>query len=304
MNLHTLLDDLSICRTAIAVGKDKYFARSLDTPSIAAMAHALDLRLPPWRGEGRYDLPLHTLAGPTDPAFLVARWLGDAHPAVIYHHGNRESPFTVSGRTTSTFKRIFLDAAPPIQANLIVLRAPFHTLPSRAYMRTLGDLRQFVALLASSVRLMEALVQHCRALGSPRVVAGGLSLGGFVANIHRALYRSADAYVPLLAGAAFDHVFLHSSYRHLTARLARGNPQALHEALNFENAFAQIQTPNLHPLLALHDRVAFCDRQRPSYAGAPLIVLPKGHITAALDAPALRRHFFQALTPSASGAVP
>ncbi|MSQ26203.1 MAG: hypothetical protein EXR49_08080 [Dehalococcoidia bacterium] len=74
MNLQSLLDDLSIRRTAVFLGADKYFARSLDTPSIAAMAHALDLRLTPWRGEGRYDVPLLTLAGPTAPAFLVARW--------------------------------------------------------------------------------------------------------------------------------------------------------------------------------------------------------------------------------------
>lgn len=303
MNLHSLLDDLSIRRTAIAVGADKYFARSLNTPSVAVMAQALDLHLPPLHGEGRYDVPLHTLAGPTDPAFLVARWRSNQHPTLIYHHGNRESPFVVRGRTTNTFKRIFLDAAPAVEANLIVLRAPFHTLSTRAYMRTLGDLRQFVALLASSVRLMETLVQYCRDLGSPRIVAGGLSLGGFVSNLHRTLYRSADAYVPLLAGAAFDHVFLHSSYRHLTGRLARDNPQALRDVLNFEPAFSAVPAPGLHPLLARHDRVAVLLRQRGAYDGAPLAILPKGHVTAAFDAPALRRHILHALLPAPPSTV-
>jgi len=126
MNLHALMDELGMVRAARAAGEDKYFARSLDSPSIAEVARALTFMVPAWTGTGAYEVPTNTAVGPTDPAFAVARWLGAGKPVILYHHGSRERAFTFTGRTSNTFKRIFLHAEPPLGASLIVIRAPFH----------------------------------------------------------------------------------------------------------------------------------------------------------------------------------
>jgi hypothetical protein len=89
----------------------------------------------------------------------------------------------------------------PIPANLIMLRAPFHR-ASSDYMARVVGLSSFVAMLAVPVVLVEQLINSLKQKAVHRVLVTGISLGGWVTNLHRTYFNSADRYVPLLAGAA------------------------------------------------------------------------------------------------------
>jgi hypothetical protein len=63
-------------------------------------------------------------------------------------------------------------------------------------------------MLAASAALIEALIQQCRQQGVGPIIISGISLGGFVTNLHHACFNSADAYAPLLAGPLLEDTFL------------------------------------------------------------------------------------------------
>ena len=65
-------------------------------------------------------------------------------------------------------------------------------------------------LLSVSVKLIEALVQYLKSEGNGKIMVLGISLGGWVTNLHRSFYNSADIYVPIFAGAALGEVFVTS----------------------------------------------------------------------------------------------
>ncbi|WP_435157348.1 hypothetical protein [Haladaptatus sp. DFWS20] len=163
------------------------------------------------------------------------------------------------------------------------------------YVRAMGDLRNFVGMLAASTHLIDALVERASERTDASVIVSGISLGGWACNLHRACFDTADRYVPLFAGAALDDLFVSSAYRHLTAASARNRPETLHEALNFEAGFSAVDTENCTPLLARYDRIIELDRQRSCYAGLPLSVLNRGHVTGSLATEALRTHIVEQL---------
>ncbi len=287
MNLHRFLDHYTVAAGALLAGRSTFFSRSVDCPDFQEMLEATKLQLPDIAGEGTYEVPAETLIGTLDPAFLIAQWLGPEHPTLIYHHGNNERPFDFGPFSKNTFKQVVLSHRETFHANLIALRAPFHR-SLRAYMQQMTELRNFSAMLAVSVGLAEALVLWSRAQGSPQAILTGVSLGGWVTNLHRAHYNTADRYAPMMAGAALDEVFTTSSYRRLTGALARERPEALQAALNFEAAFAAVPDDNVAALLMRHDAIIDYERQRRGYDPKHVTVLDRGHTTGALDAAALR----------------
>lgn len=276
------------------LSKFRYFSSSVDSPSFAEHLAAVELDLPLIQGEGYYEIPAISLAGPLDPAFQIAQWRGSEFPILIYHHGNNERPFDYGAASKNTFKNIFLAKKDSIPANLIALRAPYHR-SLKDYSKEMTHLSNFMAMLAVSTVLVDSLVRlaHERLI-SPIVVAG-ISLGGWVTNLHRAYYGSADIYAPILAGAALEDVFLGSAYRALTGETALQNPEALRQALNFELQFLQAPETNVYPLLARHDQIIRLERQRLSYAKQPVTIINKGHLTAALASERLREHVLKRL---------
>jgi len=248
------------------------------------------LHLPRIEGAGVYEVNAGTLVGRLTPAFWIVQWLGEEYPTILWHHGNAERPFEHRWFSHTSLKQIFLRASAPFPANLVALAAPFHRRSPIFYAEQLRDLAKFVAMLAVSTRLVEALIAYLKARTNSRVMVAGISLGGWVTNLHRAFYNTADLYVPLLAGAALDEVFTASLYRNLTGRLARENPGQLRAVLNFEPEFARIRDDNLFPLLARYDQIIHLERHRVCYGNRPITILEKGHITASLAHHALRTH--------------
>jgi len=287
MNPHRFLDHYTVAAGALLAGRRTFFSRGVRCPAFDEVLEATRLQLPDVTGEGTYEVPAETLVGTLDPAFLIAQWVGPERPTLIYHHGNNERPFDFGPFSKNTFKQVVLSRREAFGANMIALRAPFHR-SLRTYMQRMTELRNFSAMLAVSVGLVEALVQWSRTQGSPQVILTGASLGGWVTNLHRAHYNTADRYAPMMAGAALDEVFTTSSYRRLTGALARERPQALRDALNFEAAFAAVPDDNVAALLMRYDAIIEYERQRRCYDPARVTVLDRGHTTGALDAAALR----------------
>jgi hypothetical protein len=295
MNLHRFLDHYTVTAGALLAGRSTFFSRSVDCPDFRELLEATKLQLPDIAGEGVYEVPAATAAGAMDPAFYIAQWLGPEHPTLIYHHGNNERPFDFGPFSKNTFKQVVLSHRHDFRANLIALRAPFHR-SLRTYMERMMELRAFAAMLAVSVQLAEALGRWSRTQGSPWVILTGVSLGGWVTNLHRAHYNTADRYAPMMAGAALDEVFTTSAYRRLTGAPAQDHPAAIRDALNFEAAFAAVPDDNVTALLMRHDAIIDYERQRRCYDPSRVTTHNRGHTTGVLDAAALRAFLLAQIT--------
>jgi predicted esterase YcpF (UPF0227 family) len=287
MNLHAFLDHYTVLAGVFVAGRRKFFSQSLECPTFSKLLETTSLQLPEIHGEGLYEAQAETPIGTLDPAFYVAQWLGGDYPTLIYHHGNNERPFDFGAFSKNSFKHVVLAQKGQFAANLIALRAPYHQSLTH-YMGQITHLVNFATMLAVSVQMIEALQAWSYEQGSASVMVTGISLGGWVTNLHRAFYNTADLYAPLLAGAALDEVFTGSAYRRLTGVQALSNPARIRHILNFEVQFASVNTDNIFPLLARHDQIIVYDRQKQCYGERPITVLEKGHTTAALDYGSLR----------------
>ncbi len=293
MNLHVLIDTLPVYLASIIFWRNKLFRESLESPPYEDILDSITLKWPQVHGEGYYEVPARTPIGELDPAFHLVRWMGKDYPTVIYHHGNNERPFNRSLLARNTFHDIFLSAGKLFPANLILIRAPFHR-SFRLYLEQMGRLSTFTTLMMVSVKMIEALRQYAAGKDT-RIIVSGISLGGWVTNLHCALFNTADTYIPLLAGIVPADVFTRSVYRNLTDRLALSNPAALENALNFEKCFSAGGN-KVFPLLARYDQLIRFERQKTSYGNnIPVKVIEKGHVTGSASSMELRRHILDHL---------
>jgi hypothetical protein len=287
MNIHTLLDNLTITISAPLLVRSKYFRQSVQGQTLDEHLAAIRLELPPIDGEDVYELPVQSLVGELDPAFRISQWLGAGYPTIIFHHGTNENPYDRS------FKSIFPHHKMEIPANLIVVRAPFNT-SLKAFTAAISQLANYAAMMTASVRLIDELVGYCYGQGAAPVLVSGISLGGFITNLHHAHCGRADAYAPLLAGAAMDSVFLDSIYRKLVAASDETGMATIRRVLNFEEAYAQANRQKAFPLLGRYDQYIRYERQKQGYGDWPITLLEKGHVTVALAYAQLRQHVMQA----------
>lgn len=158
------------------------------------------------------------------------------------------------------------------------------------YLEKISKLSNFTAMLSGSVKVAEELVKYLKSNGSGRVMITGISLGGWVTNLHRSFYNSADVYVPIFAGAALEELFSTSYYKKLAGALVMEKPDAVKKALNFEQEFTHITDANIFPLLARYDQIIEYERQKQCYGERYIKVIDKGHITGTLASKDLRNH--------------
>ena len=286
MNIHSFIDNLIISLSALLLPKSKFFRDSIESPTFSEHLQGINLRLPEINQEGQYEVEAKTLIGDLDAAFRIAQWKGKEYPTVIYHHGSGENPYDRS------FNSIFPVKKMDIPANLIVIRAPFNR-SAKEYMTCIKQLSNFVAMLSVSVKLIEQLISCCRERGTLGVVISGISLGGWVTNLHHTYFNSADYYKPLMAGAGLAEVFINSVYEKLTSPLAKENPNQVRKILNFDDDFAKVDNSNVFPLLGKFDRIIRFERQKQCYDKRQLTILEKGHITGALAYKKLREYILE-----------
>jgi len=293
-NFHSLLDELVVILAALTLRK-KYFSESIDTPPFHRHLASTSITLPPIGENGLYYVKADTLVGKLQAGFFVANLKKENLHTIIYHHGSAERPFEFGRLGRNTFTNIFLSKNATINANLIAICAPFHDSTLETYEENIGRLSNLTAMVAVSVKLINLIVQYFGETQKTKVAVAGISLGGFVANLHRTYYNTADVYIPMLAGAALDDVFLNGEFRKLTDESALARASVLTERLNFEKEFTRIETRNIFPLLARYDRIVLYERQRQCYIGYQVKVLNKGHITGALSFNTLREHILQTI---------
>ncbi len=283
MNNHSLIDYLAVDLSSLFLRKSRMFRDGMESAPFQEHLKAVVLSLPPPGPIGHYEAWAGTLAGAMNPAFRIAQWKGPACPTIIYHHGAGEHPYDKSFNWILPFRKM------PIQANLAAVRISLGR-TRKEYTRALGSLATFMAMLAVSVRVIDHLVLFSRSRGTSRVIVAGVSLGGFVANLHHIFFNSADIYKPLFSGAAMGDLLLDSAYRNLCSPLALRNPERLRALLNFDDDFERAGNGNVYPLLGRYDQISVFDRQRGIYDPCKLTVLPRGHTTGLLAVKALRRH--------------
>lgn len=295
MNKHIFFDNLTASAGALIAGKKKFFAKSIKSPTLEEQVAQAELTIPSIEGEGLFDVTAITPAGELDPAFCVARWKGINYPTIIYHHGNNERPFEFKKTAKNTFYNIFIKSKENVEANLIVVRAPFHNCPLKHYQDKMVDLSNFTAMIATSVKLNEEIIQQVKKVSSQPIITSGISLGGWVTNLHRGIYNTSSAYAPIMAGTFLGELFLKSKYRKMASEMALNNPEEIRKVLNFSNVFEKQNTPNVFPLLAKYDRFIEYDVQSESYKGYPLKTIENGHVTGALNSKELNRHLLYVL---------
>ena len=295
MNRHALVDRFSLMATALITGRKKYFSASVEAHSFEEHFHHIDLRVPELLKEGEYELKAETFSGEVYPAIKMVQWLGFDYPTIIYHHGNNERPFDFSEGAKNTFYHIFMRWPRRIPANLIVVRAPYHHGKLKPFLHKMTDLNNFMTMLAVSVRITEWIVRQFRRRSQADILVTGLSLGGWVTNLHRAYFNSAQAYIPIMAGARLDELFLSSAYRQISGKPAKENPGIIKARLSFFNQFRRVTTSNLYPLLARHDQYVDYYVQKPAYNGFPLRTIDTGHITGTLKPALSREHILEVL---------
>ncbi len=295
MNFHFFVDYLTVQIAALVTGRNKFFASSAESPTFKELLDDIVLQLSKIESAGKYEISAETPVGELDPAFQIVQWKGENFPTIIYHHGNNERPFDFSRFAKNTFKDIFLSSEKMRNFNLVVLRAPFHNGSVKEYQRKMIALSNFTAMIAVSVRLAEELVRYFKGKNKGQVFVCGISLGGWVTNLHRAYYNSADGYIPLLAGAALDDVFLGSIYRKLTGKSALENQETIRKVLNFEDDFERVKENNVFPLLAFYDGIIRFEPQNRCYGAQLVNIIEKGHVTAALSPALLRKHILGVL---------
>jgi len=301
MNRHEFADLFSLQMATLEAGRTRFFERSVESKSFKSHLDAVQLDPLPGPSLGPHEVPASSLVGRVDPGYLVYRWQGSSFPTIIYHHGNLERPFEMSGNAKNTFRTVLAVGTREIEANLLVVRAPFHRMAVREYLQRMGRIENFVAMLAVSTALVEQIVRECREGGCRQILVAGISLGGTVTNLHRTHFSSADAYVPMLAGTAQGDMFTQSAYRRLLGKAGRRNPEIVQELLNFTHEYLRVRDHNVFPLLARYDRYVPFERQEECYSDHPVRVMERGHITAALSPKLLRRHIVDVLKGETPG---
>jgi hypothetical protein len=295
MNIHEAIDVGTISLTALLVRDAKFFARNRDAEPLIDVAADADAVVEDLTSAGRTTVSVETSVGTFEAAYMPWQWRGPDYPTLVYHHGSGERPFDFGRFSSHSFRRLFVDSEASIPANVIAVRAPFHDRSNMDYARAMGDLRNFVGMLAASTALIDALAAAAREQTETPVIASGISLGGWVVNLHRACRDHVDRYAPIFAGAALGEMFVSSIYGKMVARAARNRPQRLRDVLDFEADFRAVEREDCAPLLARYDRIIEFDRQRPSYDGHPVSVLEHGHVTGSLATARLRAHVLEAI---------
>jgi len=285
MKRHTTIDNLVASMGAMYGNALKFFSNGVDSPPVRDLVSEMHCSQPLLDGSGEYTVTVRTGDGQTEVPFFVERWRGKDAPTLVFHHGSGDIPYR---RRLEKILRAHTDRNGALDAaNIIATCSPYNG-SKREYFTAIRDLRSFGESLAGSVVLVEAIRQSLPA-ASPFVVAG-ISLGGWITNLHHTCFDTADEYRPIFAGAALDALFTESAYSTLTADRALARPEALHACLNFEADFRRRSNGNVYPLMARHDQYIMFDSQSTIYRPENISVIEKGHVTGSADNRALLAH--------------
>lgn len=288
MGYSSFRDTMRLWGASFGSNATKYFSRNIDSVKITAAVEKCSVVLPEFTEEGIYQCDAKYNRIDLNPIIHLLQWKGDNLPVIIYHNYLEEKPADKGAR------KIFLDPANPLNANIILIEA---ALTGSQFELTdmMVDLDKYIAVCAASVQVIEMLVQKYKK-NSPKVVVCGTSFGGWVANLHYAVYTSATVYIPVMAGSGMGNYFFDSPLKKRIGKKARLEADKVRRMLNFEDQFmAAGNHHNVHPLLARDDQFVRFNVQMTSYGDIPVAVMPKGHVTGLKAYKHIRRHIVASL---------
>ena len=286
LDIHGLIDSASISLGSLFI--KKYFREDLSGRPLEDHLDSLEVSLPEISVgdlEGDYPVSASTLAGELDVLFRIAQWQGTDYKTIIYHHGASETPFDFG------FKKIFPYKKEKIDANLILIRAPFHN-SRKEYSENIVTLDNFLAMVATSVSLVEELTTYLKDQNCQDIIISGTSLGGYVSNFHHIFYNSADKYMPIMAGANFYDTLFESIYSRGVVETSLEEKEQLEKLLDLSDKFLECDSGNVFPLLAKNDRIVRYNVQKKSLEGCQIATFDKGHVTGAVAGDIIRNHIF------------
>jgi hypothetical protein len=265
------------------------FRHGSTSASLPEHLSAVELSMPPVTADGRYIVPARTLAGDVQAGFRLRLGSRAALPVLIFHHGLGEIPHD------HTFRWVF-PRRMPVNAHLVVVRAPFH----RSYVDCCGGLAtlsRFMAMCAVSVALIERVRLALAAQGARGSMVAGISLGGFVTLLHHLAYGTADVYAPLQAGPDLAFTMLSTPCRRFLTQGALARGADLQACLDFGDSFRASDTRRVFPLLGRYDVWMPFARYQADYAesGVPVATMDRGHMTGSWAFGTLRAHLLACL---------
>ena len=294
MSIHTFLDRATVAMGGLYGDTLKFFRDGVDSPHVGVLVRDLDVEqassadsLEKFGGTKHGgDCPVTLLyqGAKLPTSYRVLQWAGPTAPAVIFHHGSGDYPYHKRAAA------IFGGARAPENVTLIATNIPFNSHGKMEYIRAVGRLENFALMLAGAAVLIEDLVSRLRAAGCAHVTVSGISLGGWITNLHKAYFDTATEYRPIFAGAAPDHLFRETVYAKMAAKPAQEHPEAITAAIRFEDDFASRDNGNVHALMARYDQYIILDRQARIYRPDHVTVIDTGHVTGTLKNDALSSH--------------
>lgn len=287
MNVHAWLDTAALAAGSLYGDSVKFFREGVKSDSLYQIARRTTAEFSGGTICGQYHVPVHYFTLEGTSRFSLISYEDPKDPLLIFCHGSGEHEYT------SRIKRI-LPEAERRGFNLAAISIPYNR-NLKEYLHGIGSLERFSFLIASSVATAEQVRSFYQSKGASRVILSGISLGGWVTNLHAALHGTMDEYRPICAGAALDDLFTSSEYRKMAARNVKGQEVRLHEVLNFEREFSDCDRTHVHPLLARYDQYISYERQKGCYLQQNVRIIEKGHVTTAMDYRALKGFLLEAV---------
>lgn len=288
MSIHSLSDRLAVAMGRMYGSKMQFFGADTQSCPIQTCIQNTKVSVDKIDKEGEYEAQITSCCGHIQSFFKVIRWAGKHYPSLLFIHGSGDFPYYqracelfATNKITSPF-------------NLIALSIPFNTSP-KDYIRAIADVRNYILILSATAHIAHELMEHLKNRGSMRVVLSGISLGGWITNLHCAVWNSADAYVPIMAGARSGDVFFHTIYHKLVSPKALRERERIEADLNFERLFLSRDRKNVYPLLAEYDQFIPYNTHSNIYLPENITRVPKGHITCSLDRSVIRNHLMQTI---------
>ncbi len=286
MGYYSIQDNLSASLKSFSM---KYFENNIESLKIDKLIDNVSVKTDTINGDGVFNAVATTDNGVMNLKIHVIQWAGDNQPVIIYFPSEMENPPTKSAEAT------FLTKKHHFNANVIVVEPPFSG-SSAEYKTAVADIAVYLNMFAACVATAEEIIQHFRKKLKLKIIVCGIGQGGWITNLHNALFDSAGVYIPMFAGTGLGNYFVDSSYRKTISSLAKRHAAYVRNLLNFDDIFmARGRHVNSFPLLAMFDQYALFVRQQTSYGDIPIKVIKKGHVAGLKAVNHIRKHIVEVM---------
>ena len=130
--LQVAMDRVTVAPGVFGGERLRFFRRSIDSPGWEEHLAIRSPHVPTLEVGVPSEVVVETLAGPLTVGILVVHQAPADAPLIVTHHGNSERAFDLGRRSKNFLNKALLAGDRP-DATLVLLRAPFHDGPLRAY---------------------------------------------------------------------------------------------------------------------------------------------------------------------------